>query len=236
MSEPSPLVLVVEDDRQMRRFLRTTLTALDYRVVEAATVAEATTAVTTHNPDVILMDLALPDGDGIALTGRIRTWSRVPIIVLSARGREEDKVAALDEGADDYLTKPFGVNELLARIRASIRRSAASSPGAEAAVLEVGPLRIDQARREVTAAGREVRLTPIEFRLLALLAANAGKVLTHRQILKEVWGPPYVAESHYLRVFMATLRRKIEADPARPRLLLTEPGVGYRMRDPQDAS
>jgi two-component system KDP operon response regulator KdpE len=235
MSEPSPLVLVVEDDRQMRRFLRTTLTALDYRVVEAATVAEATTAVTTHNPDVVLMDLALPDGDGIELTGRIRTWSRVPVIVLSARGREEDKVAALDRGADDYLTKPFGVNELLARIRASIRRSAASSPGVEAAVLEVGPLRIDQARREVTVDGRDVRLTPIEFRLLALLAANAGKVLTHRQVLKEVWGPPYVDETHYLRVFMATLRRKIEKDPARPRLLLTEPGVGYRMRDPQDA-
>lgn len=234
MSEPSPLVLVVEDDRQMRRFLRTTLTALDYRVVEAATVAEATTAATTHNPDVILMDLALPDGDGIALTGRIRTWSRVPIIVLSARGREEDKVAALDRGADDYLTKPFGVNELLARIRASIRRSAASSPGAEAAVLEVGPLRIDQARREVTVDGIDVRLTPIEFRLLVLLAASAGKVLTHRQILKEVWGPPYIDETHYLRVFMATLRRKIEKDPARPRLLLTEPGVGYRMRDPQD--
>jgi len=235
MSEPSPLVLVVEDDRQMRRFLRTSLTALDYRVLEAATVAEATAAATTHNPDVILMDLALPDGDGIELTGRIRAWSRVPIIVLSARGREEDKVAALDTGADDYLTKPFGVNELLARIRASIRRSAASSPGAEAAVLEIGPLRIDQARREVTVDGRDVRLTPIEFRLLVLLAASAGRVLTHRQILKEVWGPPYVDETHYLRVFMATLRRKIEKDPARPRLLLTEPGVGYRMRDPEDA-
>jgi two-component system, OmpR family, KDP operon response regulator KdpE len=235
VSEASLLVLVVEDDRQMRRFLRTTLSSLDYRVIEAESVAEALTSVTTHNPDVILMDLALPDGDGVALTGRIRTWSRVPIIVLSARGREEDKVAALDEGADDYLTKPFGVNELLARIRAAVRRSAASSPGAEAAVLEVGALRIDQARREVTVDGREVRLTPIEFRLLAFLAANAGKVLTHRQILKEVWGPSYVSETHYLRVFMAALRRKIEPDPARPRLLLTEPGVGYRMKDPGDA-
>jgi two-component system, OmpR family, KDP operon response regulator KdpE len=144
-------------------------------------------------------------------------------------------VAALDEGADDYLTKPFGVNELLARIRAAMRRSAASSPGADAAVLEVGPLRVDQARREVTVDGREVRLTPIEFRLLALLAASAGKVLTHRQILKEVWGPPYVDETHYLRVFMAALRRKVEVDPARPRLLLTEPGIGYRMRDAEDA-
>lgn len=231
MGEPAPLILVVEDDIQMRRFLRTTLSALDYRVTEAVTVAEGLAAVTTHNPDVILMDLGLPDGDGIDLTRRIRSWSRVPIIVLSARGREEDKVAALDEGADDYLTKPFGVNELLARIRAAMRRAATASAGAPPAVLEVGPLRIDQSRREVTIGEREIRLTPIEYRLLVLLAGNAGKVLTHRQILKEVWGPPYVDESHNLRVFMATLRRKVEEDPARPRLLLTEPGVGYRMKD-----
>jgi two-component system, OmpR family, KDP operon response regulator KdpE len=231
VSEPTPLVLVVEDDRQMRRFLRTTLAALEYRLVEAETMAEALIAVTTHNPDVILMDLGLPDGDGIDLTRKIRAWSRTPIIVISARGREEDKVAALDEGADDYLTKPFGVNELLARIRAAMRRSSTSTPGADAAVLEVGPLRIDQARREVTVGDREVRLTPIEYRLLVLLAGNAGKVLTHRQILKDVWGPSYVNESHSLRVFMATLRRKVEEDPARPRLLLTEPGVGYRMKD-----
>ena len=231
MGEPAPLVLVVEDEIQMRRFLRTTLSALEYRVVEAETAAEALVAVTTHNPDVILMDLGLPDGDGIDLTRRIRAWNRVPIIVLSARGREEDKVAALDEGADDYLTKPFGVNELLARIRAAMRRATAASAGAPPAVLEVGPLRIDQSRREVTVGAREIRLTPIEYRLLVLLAGNAGKVLTHRQILKEVWGPPYVSESHYLRVFMATLRRKVEEDPARPRLLLTEPGVGYRMKD-----
>ena len=231
MSEPTPLVLIVEDERQMRRFLRTTLAALDYRLVEAETAAEALAAVTTHNPDVILMDLGLPDGEGIDLTRKIRTWSRVPIIVISARGREEDKVAALDEGADDYLTKPFGVNELLARIRAAMRRSAASTPGSDEAVLEVGSLRVDQARREVTVGDREVHLTPIEYRLLVLLAANAGKVLTHRQILKEVWGPPYANESHYLRVFMAALRRKVEEDPARPRLLLTEPGVGYRMKE-----
>jgi two-component system KDP operon response regulator KdpE len=231
MGEPTPLVLVVEDDIQMRRFLRTTLSALDYRVVEAETVAEALVAVTTHNPEVILMDLGLPDGDGIDLTRRIRAWNRVPIIVLSARGREEDKVAALDEGADDYLTKPFSVNELLARIRAAMRRAASASAGAPPAVLEVGPLRIDQSRREVTVGAREIRLTPIEYRLLVLLAGNAGKVLTHRQILKEVWGPPYVNESHYLRVFMAALRRKVEENPARPRLLLTEPGVGYRMKD-----
>ena len=231
MGEPAPLVLVVEDEIQMRRFLRTTLSALEYRVVEAETAAEALVAVTTHNPDVILMDLGLPDGDGIDLTRRIRAWNRVPIIVLSARGREEEKVAALDEGADDYLTKPFGVNELLARIRAAMRRATAASAGAPPAVLEVGPLRIDQSRREVTIGAREIRLTPIEYRLLVLLAGNAGKVLTHRQILKEVWGPPYVSESHYLRVFMAALRRKVEENPARPRLLLTEPGVGYRMKD-----
>jgi two-component system KDP operon response regulator KdpE len=176
VSEPTPLVLIVEDDRQMRRFLRTTLAALEYRLVEAQTIAEGLAAVTTHNPDVILMDLGLPDGDGIDLTRKIRTWSRTPIIVISARGREEDKVAALDEGADDYLTKPFGVNELLARIRAAMRRSAATSPGADAAVLEVGSLHIDQARREVKVGDREVRLTPIEYRLLVLLAGNAGKV------------------------------------------------------------
>ncbi len=215
----------------MRRFLRTTLTALDYRVLEAETAAEGMVAVTTHNPDVILMDLGLPDGDGIDLTRRIRAWNRVPIIVLSARGREEDKVAALDEGADDYLTKPFGVNELLARIRAALRRAAAASAGAPPALLEVGELRIDQGRREVTMGGKDIRLTPIEYRLLVFLAGSAGKVLTHRQILVEVWGPPYANETHNLRVFMAALRRKVEADPARPRLLLTEPGVGYRMKD-----
>jgi two-component system, OmpR family, KDP operon response regulator KdpE len=231
MSGHAALVLVVEDDRQMRRFLRTTLTALDYRVLEAETAAEGLAAVTTHNPDVILMDLGLPDGDGIELTRRIRAWNRVPVIVLSARGREQDKVEALDGGADDYLTKPFGVNELLARIRAAMRRAASASTGAPATVLEVGRLRIDQARREVTVGGREIRLTPIEYRLLVFLAGNSGKVLTHRQILTEVWGPPYAVETHNLRVFMAALRRKVEEDPARPRLLLTEPGVGYRMKD-----
>jgi two-component system KDP operon response regulator KdpE len=231
VNESAALILIVEDEKQMRRFLRTTLTALDYRVLEAETATEALTAVTTHNPDVILMDLGLPDGDGIELTRRIRAWNRVPIIVLSARGREADKVEALDEGADDYLTKPFGVNELLARIRAAIRRAASTSAGSPPAVLEIGPLRIDQAKREVEVDGKEIRLTPIEYKLLVFLAGHAGKVLTHRQILSEVWGPPYVEETHNLRVFMAALRRKVEQDPAQPRLLLTEPGVGYRMKD-----
>ena len=232
MSAPGPLILIVEDDPQLRRFLRTALGAQDYRLVEAGTVKEALIAATTHNPELILLDIGLPDGDGIELTRRVREWSRVPVIVISARGREEDKVAALDAGADDYLTKPFGVNELLARIRVALRHAvAASSSTADAPVLEVGPLRLDFARREVTVAGSQVHLTPLEYRLLALLAQNAGKVLTHRQILKEVWGPGAVGETHYLRVFMAQLRRKVEPDPARPRLLLTEPGVGYRMRE-----
>ncbi|MEW6365328.1 MAG: response regulator [Acidobacteriota bacterium] len=231
MSEPGAMVLIVEDEIQMRRFLRTALAAQDYRIVEAETAREAIVTATTHNPEIILLDLGLPDGDGIDLTRRIREWSRMPIIVISARGREEDKVAALDAGADDYLTKPFGVSELLARIRVALRHSAQSGSAAPATVIEIGPLRIDQARREVSVDEREVHLTPTEYRLLVLLAQNAGRVLTHRQILKEVWGPPYVNEAHYLRVFMAQLRRKIEPDSARPRLLLTEPGVGYRMKE-----
>ena len=231
MSEPTPLVLVVEDETQMLRFLRTALVAQDFRVIEAGTAKEALVAATTHNPELILLDLGLPDADGIDLTRQFREWSQVPIIVISARGREEDKVAALDAGADDYLTKPFGVNELLARMRVALRHAAAAGTDTTSTVIEVGPLRIDQVRREVTIQGSAVHLTPIEYRLLVLLAKNAGKVLTHRQILKEVWGPPYVNETHYLRVFMTQLRRKVEADPARPRLLVTEPGVGYRMKD-----
>ena len=231
MSAPGPLILIVEDDPQLRRFLRTALGAQDYRLVEAGTVKEALIAATTHNPELILLDIGLPDGDGIELTRRVREWSRVPVIVISARGREDDKVAALDAGADDYLTKPFGVNELLARIRVALRHALSSASGPGEPVLEIGPLRLDLTRREVLVSGAQVHLTPLEYRLLSLLAQNAGKVLTHRQILKEVWGPGSVSETHYLRVFMAQLRRKVEPDPARPRLLLTEPGVGYRMRE-----
>ena len=231
MSEVSTLVLVVEDETQMLRFLRTALSAQDYRVVEAETAKAALIAATAYNPEIILLDLGLPDGDGIDLTRQIREWSRVPIIVISARGREGDKVAALDAGADDYLTKPFGVNELLARMRVSLRHAAQAGSDSQSTVLEIGPLRIDQVRREVTVQGCEIHLTPIEYRLIVLLAKNAGKVLTHRQILKEVWGPGYVNETHYLRVFMTQIRRKIEPDSARPRLLVTEPGVGYRMKD-----
>jgi two-component system KDP operon response regulator KdpE len=229
MAAPEPVVLVVEDEPQMRRFLRASLTSHGFRLVEAGTAREALALATSQNPEVILLDLGLPDGDGIALTRSLREWSSVPIIVLSARGREADKVEALDAGSDDYLTKPFGVNELLARMRAALRR--ASQPaGAPAPVIEIGALRIDLARREVTLRERALHLTPNEYRILALLARNPGKVLTHRQILIEVWGPSHAAETHYLRVYMAQLRRKIEADPARPELLITEPSVGYRMR------
>ena len=232
MNEPGPLILVVEDEPQMRRFLRTALSAQDFRVVEAVTVKEALAAATTHNPEVILLDLGLPDGDGIELAKQVREWSRVPIIVISARGREEDKVGALNAGADDSLTTPFSVNELLARLRVALRHAAQAGPGFVPPVsIDVGPLHLDLERREVVVEGREIHLTPIEYRLLVLLARNAGKVLTHRQILKEVWGPSYTGQTQYLRVFMAQLRRKIEQDPARPRLLVTEPGVGYRMRE-----
>jgi two-component system, OmpR family, KDP operon response regulator KdpE len=231
VSGSGALVLVVEDDPAMLKFLRAALGAQEYRVVEAGTAREAMIAATTYNPELILLDLGLPDGDGIDIARRIREWSRIPIVVISARGREDDKVAALDAGADDYLTKPFGTRELLARIRVALRRAASSGTPDASAVVDVGPLHLDLVRREVKVHERDVHLTPIEYRLLVLLAQNAGKVLTHRQILVEVWGPPYVNETHYLRVFMAQLRRKIEADPNRPRLLVTEAGVGYRMRD-----
>jgi two-component system, OmpR family, KDP operon response regulator KdpE len=227
VSAAGPLVLVVEDEPPVRRFLRAAL-ASGYRVIEAGSVAEAEQLAPGHNPDVFLLDLGLPDGDGIDLTRRLREWTRAPIIVLSARGREEDKVNALDAGADDYLTKPFGVNELLARLRVALRHAHASAE--QPAVVEAGPLRMDLARREVTVDGAAVHLTPTEYRVLALLAQHAGKVLTHRHILREVWGPN-ATEAHYVRVQMAELRKKIERDPARPRLLVTEAGVGYRLRD-----
>ncbi len=232
MSDAGALVLVVEDEPQMQRFLRASLTSHGYRFMEAGSAEEAVRQASSHNPDLVLMDLGLPDGDGIELTRRMREWTRVPIVVISARGREDDKVAALDAGADDYLTKPFGVNELLARMRVALRHSVQASSGrATEPVLESGDLRIDLVRREVTRDGAAVHLTPIEYKLLVLLAQNAGKVLTHRQILKEVWGAAYANQTHYVRVHMAELRKKVEADPARPRHLATEQGVGYRFRD-----
>jgi two-component system KDP operon response regulator KdpE len=224
------VVLVIEDEQPMRRFLRASLGAHDFRVLEAENGEAGLALVASHNPDVVLLDLGLPDCDGVDLARRLREWSRIPIIVISARGREDDKVAALDAGADDYLTKPFGVNELLARIRVALRH-AQDTATREDAVLELPGLRIDFARREVWSDGRPTHLTPLEFKILALLARNAGRVLTHRQILNEVWGPGHAGESHNVRVHVAELRKKIEPDPTRPRLLRTEPGVGYRLRD-----
>jgi len=230
MSAPGPLVMVVEDEPQMRRFLRASLASHGYDLCEATSASEAIALATSRGPELVLLDLGLPDEDGIAVTRQLREWSRVPIIVISARGREADKVGVLDAGADDYLTKPFGVGELLARMRVALRHAQAAA-GAPEPIIQIGPLRIDFGRREVKLNDNDVHLTPIEYRLLALLAQNAGRVLTHTQILKEVWGPGHAGETHYLRVYMAQLRRKIETEPARPRLLQTEPGVGYRLRE-----
>lgn len=223
------IVLVIEDDPQMRLFLRTALCAASFRVVEAVTAAEGTMLARSHNPAVILLDLGLPDADGIDVTQSLRTWCTAPVIVLSARGREEDKIEALDAGADDYLTKPFGTGELLARIRSALRRVVLSTTSASMTV-EAGDLCIDLEKRVVTRHGVEVHLKPTEYNVLALLARNAGKVLTHGQILKEVWGPGAITHPHYVRVQMAELRKKLETDPAQPTVLITEPGVGYRLR------
>jgi two-component system KDP operon response regulator KdpE len=231
MSDLDALVLVVEDEPPMRKFIRASLGSHGYRVIEAGQATEAIGLLTSHNPALVLLDLGLPDGDGIDLTRQIREWTRVPIIVLSARGREDDKVSALDAGADDYLTKPFGVNELLARMRVALRHAQPQGPSQVAEPLQFGELRIDLVRREVFLGAEELHLTPIEYKLLTLLAHNAGRVLTHRQILKEVWGPSYASHAHYVRVHMAELRKKVEQDPSRPKLLVTEPGVGYRLRD-----
>jgi two-component system KDP operon response regulator KdpE len=230
MTQDGATVLVVEDEPQMRKFIRASLSSHGYKIIEAERASEALMLATSHNPELILLDLGLPDGDGISLTKQMREWSRVPIIVISARGREDDKVAALDAGADDYLTKPFGVNELLARMRVA-QRHANTADATPAQVFEFGELRIDLTRREVTRANEPLHLTPIEYKLLVLLARHAGKVLTHRQILREVWGPTHASHTHYVRVQMAELRKKVEVDPSRPRLLVTEPGVGYRLRD-----
>jgi two-component system, OmpR family, KDP operon response regulator KdpE len=226
----SDSILVVEDEVPMRRFLRSALSAQGFQVLEASTLREAEQVVTGNPPAAILLDLGLPDGDGIELLRRIREWSTIPVIVLSARDRENDKVTALDAGADDYLTKPFGTSELLARVRVALRHARGQAQPMDP-ILSVGPIRVDSARHEVSVDGAQVHLTPIEFRLLAFLARHAGKVLTHRQLLQEVWGPQHAHHGEYLRVHMAALRRKIESNPARPRWLTTEAGVGYRLRD-----
>ncbi len=223
-----PVIVLIEDEPQIRRFLRANLLSQGYRLFEAVTGGDGLIEAATRQPDVVVIDLGLPDMDGIDVIRRLREWTNVPVIVLSARGQERDKVAALDAGADDYVSKPFGAGELLARIRVALRH-AASAAGGDDATFAVGDLQVDLARRQVFVAGKEVRLTPIEYKLLTTLVRHAGKVLTHRQLLKEVWGPSHSGDAHYLRVYMVQLRRKLEADPTRPRYLLTEPGVGYRL-------
>jgi two-component system, OmpR family, KDP operon response regulator KdpE len=233
MSEPLPLVLVVEDEPPMRRFLKASLDSHGYRVLEASTLREAEALATSHNPELVLLDLGLPDGDGIDFTRKLRGWSRAPIVVVSARGREDDKVLALDAGADDYLTKPFGMQELLARLRVALRHARSGEGTAGEPILTFGALQIDRTKREVLRDGHPVHLTPGEYRLLAALAQHIGKLMTHRQLLTEVWGPGHASDTHYLRVRMAELRKKLEDDPARPKWLLTEAGVGYRLREPE---
>lgn len=229
MDEPKPMLLVVEDEPQLRRYLRATLSAHGFRMEEALDGAGGLHLAAALRPDAILLDLGLPDMDGLEVLRRLRGWSPIPVIILSARGQEEDKVRALDGGADDYLTKPFGTGELLARIRAALRRVEPGGPAADPRSAW-GDVTFDRAAREVRAKGEVVHLTPNEFDLLAALVRHAGKVLTHHQLLKEVWGGVAGAQPHYLRVYMAQLRRKLEDDPARPKHLVTELGVGYRLK------
>jgi two-component system, OmpR family, KDP operon response regulator KdpE len=224
----APLVLVVEDEAAVRRFLRATLPGQGYRMVEAETGAQALVEASTRGPDLILLDLGLPDIDGVEVTRRLREWTATPVIVLSARGQERDKIEALDAGADDYLTKPFGVGELMARMRVALRRR--DLEGAEESVFQTRDLKVDLSARRVFVRGAEVHLTRTEYRLLTLLVKHAGKVVTHRQLLKEVWGPGSTDQTHYLRVYMGQLRHKIEEVPAQPRYITTEIGVGYRLR------
>ena len=230
---PSPTVVVIEDEPQIRRFVRSALEAEGWQVHEADTAKKGLVEAGTRKPDLLVLDLGLPDGDGLDVIRDVRGWSGVPIIVLSARSDETDKIAALDAGADDYLTKPFGTGELLARVRANLRRPRkAATDGAateDDPVFRFGEVEVDRTARIVRRAGQEVHLTPIEYRLLSVLIANAGRVLTHRQLLREVWGPSHTDQSHYLRIYMGHLRQKLEVDPTQPQHLLTETAVGYRL-------
>jgi two-component system, OmpR family, KDP operon response regulator KdpE len=230
MAEDQGLILLIEDEPPMRRFLRVILKGNGYRLVEAEKGEEGLIQAAGLNPDLVLLDLGLPDLDGLEVTQRLREWSEVPIIVISARDQEKDKVRTLDAGADDYLTKPFGAGELLARIRVALRHRALKAAGQQRSVFTIGNLRVDLLKRQIFLNDREVHLTPIEYKLLTVLIQNSGKVITHRQLLKDVWGPPYVNETQYLRVYMTQLRHKLEADPARPEFLINEPGVGYRFK------
>ncbi|MBV6468375.1 response regulator [Nitrospirales bacterium NOB] len=223
-------ILLIEDEPEIRRFLRTSLPAHGLRLYESSTAKEGLIEAKARNPDLILLDLGLPDLDGSEVIHALRQWTSTPIIVLSARDQEEVKVAALDLGADDYVTKPFGINELLARMRTALRHAARPESEAASSVFTVGNIRVDLGRRQVFVSDSEIHLTPIEYKLLTTLIRYAGKVITHRQLLKEVWGPLHVEEGQYLRVYMRQLRQKIEPDPAQPRYLVTELGVGYRLR------
>jgi len=225
----SATIIIIEDEAQIRRFLRTTLHSEGYRVIEAETGKQGLAEAATHKPDLVILDLGLPDMDGVEVVRELRGWSSVPVVILSARAQESDKISALDAGADDYLVKPFGVGELLARMRVALRHGSFAANGEEAGVFSVDELKVDMVHRKVMVGGTEVHLTPIEYRLLAVLVKHAGKVLTHRLLLNQVWGPNYVERAHYLRIYMGTLRHKLEKDPARPRFLLTEVGVGYRL-------
>jgi len=230
MSNGQPLVLVIEDEPDMRTFARIALAAHGYRMVEASTAAEGIRQAALYNPNLVLLDLGLPDGDGSVVTRRLRESTAVPILIISARGSEEAKVKALDDGADDYMTKPFGAAEMMARIRVALR-NAARLHGEPVGVVQVGDdIRIDLARRQIVVRGDEVHLTPFEFKLLATLVRHAGMVVTHRHLLEEVWGPGHENEMQYLRVYMTQLRHKLERKPARPKYLMTEPGIGYRLR------
>ncbi len=230
MTDVPTYILVVEDEPQMQKFLRLSLAAEGYRVVEALNGQQGIDLARTHNPDLVLLDLGLPDMDGTDVTKALREWSAKPIIVISARGQEEDKIRALDAGADDYLTKPFATGELMARIRVALRRTAHAGQERPEPVLTVGALKMDLDKRQVFTGDVEVHLTPNEYKLLTVLMKNAGRVLTHRQLLKEVWGPAYATQTQYLRVYMVQLRHKLERDSARPRYLITEPGIGYRLK------
>lgn len=230
MSDHPLIVLVIEDEAPIRRFLRATLTAHGYRLLEAVSAQDGLTQAATHQPDIVILDLGLPDLDGLEVTRQLREWTTVPIIVLSARGQEADKITALDAGADDYLTKPFGMGELLARMRVALRHAMRTTQEPGDPVFTTGALRVDLARRHVFVNEQPIHLTPIEYKLLTTLIKHADKVVTHRQLLQEVWGPGYTHATHYLRVYMGQLRHKLEAEPARPRSLLTEPGVGYRLK------
>jgi len=228
-SAAGPVIVLIEDAPEIRRFLRATLADHGYRLVEAETGREGLQAAETRQPDLVILDLGLPDVDGLEVIRRLREWTGVPILVLSARGQEADKIAALDAGADDYVSKPFGVGEVLARLRVLLRHAERTVRDMDDGSYEAGDLRVDLTHRRVAVNGEDVHLTPIEYRLLTTLVKHAGKVLTHNLLLKEVWGKPYTDQPHYLHVYMGQLRRKIEKDPARPRHLLTEPGVGYRL-------